>query len=327
MDHQEISDPGQLPADPKVSVIVITYGHEQTLAQAIDSIAAQRTSFPFEIVIAEDCSPDGTRAVALDLQRKYPQLVRVAFSERNRGMIPNLHFAIRLARAPFIANCEGDDYWIDPDKLERQIAMLEANPGVDMAFTRGVRAYSDGRQEAEPAWDYGPEPRIVSARELFSGFAWVLPVASFVWRSEVTRQLPDWFDAAPFTDLVLIMAASVRGGAAYDPAETVAYRIAHEASFTVRLRDADSGARAHFLQRAIDLLERACRHYGFPRRHLAHRLADYRLALVKELVALRGYGEASRQMLRVPPSFLLGGAARRLRRLGRAPAQPVSSSV
>ena len=202
----EISDASRLSKAPKVSVVVMAYNHEDCLAQAVDSIAVQKASFPFEIIIAEDCSTDGTRAVAEALQKKYPEHVRLVFTPANKGMNRNLRFALGLARAPYIAFCEGDDFWIDERKLDRQVAMLDASPGVDLAITGGVVVNRDGSSEEKAEWNYGPDQRVVPARELFSRFTWVAPTASMLWRSAVTRDLPEWLDDAPFADMPLMIA-------------------------------------------------------------------------------------------------------------------------
>lgn len=310
----EISDPLRLSGTPKVSVVVITYNHEDCLAQAIDSIAAQKASFPFEIIIAEDCSIDGTRSVAESLQRQYPQLVRLVFTSKNKGMNANLRFAFERVRAPFIAFCEGDDFWIDDHKLERQVAALDAAPGVDLAFTQGLLFEADGRTSSEPGWDYGPVARIVSARELFSGFRWVLPTASMLWRTQAVQPLPDWLTDAPFADIVLMIAGSARGGGAYDPHVAVAYRRTHPSSFTVRLRDSASTARADFARKARTTLRRACRHYGLPIAFLQHRMDDYQLQIVRELGRAGRWLAAARELLRIRPQFFMEAARRRLSR-------------
>ena len=290
--------------------MVITYNHEDCLAQAIDTIAAQKAGFPFEIIIAEDCSIDGTRAVAEDMQRRHPHLVRLVFTPDNKGMNANIRFALDHVRAPFVAFCEGDVFWIDDGKLERQVAALEAMPDVDLAFTQGVLFEADGRTATEAGWDYGPVPRIVSPRELFSGFRWVLPTASLLWRAEAVHPLPDWVEDAPFADMVLMIAASARGGA-YDPHVSVAYRRTHPSSFTVRLRDSASQARADYARKARETLRRACRHYGLPSAFLQHRMDDYQLQVVRELARAGRWIAAARELLRIRPLFFIEAARRR----------------
>ena len=315
-DYREISDQGRLPPDPKVSVIVMTYNHEDCLAEAVDGIATQKTAFPFDIIIAEDCSTDGTRAVAEALQEKYPDKVRVVFTDANKGMNRNLRFALSLARAAYLAFCEGDDFWLDDGKLQRQVTMLDEAPNVDLAITNGVLAHEDGRREEKPEWDYGAQPRIVPAKELFSGFSWVTPTASLVWRSEITRNLPAWLDAVPFADMPLMIAGSARGGAAYDPRPAVAYRRSHAASFTERLRNSSPQERADYALLAAETLRRSCEDFGMPVANVGHRIADYRLMRVRELAAAGLRARALSELVRISPRFLLAGA---VRRLGRSP--------
>jgi glycosyltransferase involved in cell wall biosynthesis len=128
----EYSDAAKLAKDPLVSVVMLTYNHERYLAEAIEGVVRQATSFPIELLIGEDCSTDGTRAIALEYQRWFPEVIRVIVSERNVGMHPNLRRTIMAARGKYVAFCEGDDFWHRPDKLERQIAVLEGSPDVSI---------------------------------------------------------------------------------------------------------------------------------------------------------------------------------------------------
>ena len=318
--YSDIGDAAALPDAPVASIIVATYRHEDVLEQCIDSLAKQETDFPFEILIAEDCSPDGTRDVALALQRKYPHRVRVIFTPQNKGGTLNSIFATSLCRGDYIGSCDGDDFWVDNGKLARQVAALRRFPEVDMAFSRGYRLYPDGVRQLE--WDYGEEARIVDARELFSGFGWTAPTASLLFRAHILRSLPPWFEEAPFGDVIIVMGGSARGGAYYDPAPTICYRIAYAAGFTATLEGADLARRERFLEQAIHFSARACRHYGVPMRAIAHRVDDYRLALAKLRLRDRRPLQALKAVAAVRPAFLLAGAwrsaARRLRRPGGA---------
>lgn len=312
----EVSDTSRLPSNPKVSVIVITYRHEDFLAQAIDSIAAQRTDFPFEIIVAEDSSPDRTRDVALAMQRKYPALVRVMFTDGNKGMNRNFRFALNAAHAPYIALCEGDDFWIDPDKLQRQVDALEGDPDVDLAITRGYRLHADGRREL--GWDYGEVPRRVSVAELFAGAGQVAPTASLLWRSAATRDLPAWFDDAGFGDLLLNLATGARGGARYDPAATVCYRIGHSASFTTWFDGVTAQRRIDHLSEATRLLKLACAHYGVDGRVMRDRFHDFQYSIGHLQMKCRRPLAALQAFARMDLALSLRKGGTRLRRLGRS---------
>ncbi len=111
-----------------VSICCLTYNHKAFIRKAIDSFLNQKTKFKFEIVIGEDCSTDGTHEIVLDYFNKYGDLIRVMTSESNVGAINNELRTISACKGKYIAYCEGDDYWTDPYKLQKQVDFLEAHP-------------------------------------------------------------------------------------------------------------------------------------------------------------------------------------------------------
>jgi glycosyltransferase involved in cell wall biosynthesis len=113
---------------PLVSVEMITYNHAPYVAQAIEGVVKQEVDFPIELVIGEDCSPDGTQAIVLDYQKKHAETIRVVTSERNVGAWANVRRTRGACRGKYIAYCEGDDYWHHPGKLKAQVDYLEAHP-------------------------------------------------------------------------------------------------------------------------------------------------------------------------------------------------------
>lgn len=127
-----IINPAKLSKDPTVSVQMITYNQEPYIAQAIEGVLMQKTDLPFELIIGEDCSTDHTRTIVLDYQKKYPGLIRVITSDNNVGMMNNSLRTMVACRGKYIALCEGDDYWTDPCKLQKQVDFLEANPEYGM---------------------------------------------------------------------------------------------------------------------------------------------------------------------------------------------------
>ena len=113
--------------NPKVSVCMITYNHERFIAQAIESVLEQKTTFDFELVIGEDCSTDETGKIVMSYAEKYPDKVRAIFREKNIGATHNFINTLNQCRGQYVALLEGDDYWIDPMKLELQIRVMEGN--------------------------------------------------------------------------------------------------------------------------------------------------------------------------------------------------------
>lgn len=133
--YSEISDPARLVGDPLVSVVMLAFNHEKYLNDAIGGVLLQTTPFPVELIVAEDCSADGTLAVARAWQQRHPELIRVLHSSANAGMHGNLIRAVKAARGRYVAFCEGDDYWCDAAKLADQVAILEAKPGVGIVHS------------------------------------------------------------------------------------------------------------------------------------------------------------------------------------------------
>lgn len=113
---------------PIVSVLVLAYNHEPYIREALDSILSQEVDFSFEVLVGEDCSTDGTRAVVETFAAKDPGRVRLFPHEKNLDMHGNHAFLLERARGTYVAYCEGDDYWVGRDKLQRQVDLLRAHP-------------------------------------------------------------------------------------------------------------------------------------------------------------------------------------------------------
>lgn len=120
-----------------VSVIMITYGHEKYIEEAINGVFIQQTDFPVELIIANDCSPDQTDEVVKLLLSRAPENITVRYTKHqtNKGMNANFLWAASQATGKYIALCEGDDYWIDPLKLQKQVDFLEKH--IDFSMTVG----------------------------------------------------------------------------------------------------------------------------------------------------------------------------------------------
>src|ERR1700733_15495950 len=112
----------------KLSVAVVTYNHESFIRQAIESALAQRVKFDYEIVVANDCSTDGTQGIVEDLSRIYPNRIFSLSQKQNVGMPRNLSAAVAACRGEYVALLEGDDYWTRPDKLQKQVEFLDQHP-------------------------------------------------------------------------------------------------------------------------------------------------------------------------------------------------------
>lgn len=118
--------------DIKVSICCITYNHENHIEDAIKGFLMQETNFNFEIIIGEDCSTDRTAALVMKYKKKYPDKIRIVTSDTNVGMIKNTMRVLNSVSGKYIAFCEGDDRWLDPYKLQKQVNFMDANSEYSM---------------------------------------------------------------------------------------------------------------------------------------------------------------------------------------------------
>ncbi len=121
-----------------VSVSMITYNHERYLRRAIEGVLAQKTEFPIILIIGEDCSTDKTRQICLEYQKQYPEIIKLRLNKKNIGYRKNWDNNLVACTGNYIAICDGDDYWTDPLKLQKQVDFLEANPKYILAFHDGA---------------------------------------------------------------------------------------------------------------------------------------------------------------------------------------------
>ena len=120
-----MSNQGKNDSEILLSVAVITYQHENYIRQALDSILMQNVNFQYEIIVGEDCSPDNTRIILLEYQKKYPNRFKLILRDKNVGATKNLYDVLMNCQGKYIALLEGDDFWTNSNKLQLQVDFLE----------------------------------------------------------------------------------------------------------------------------------------------------------------------------------------------------------
>ena len=135
---------GERGTMPLVSICCTTYNHQDYIAKCLDSFVMQKTNFPFEILVHDDASTDNTAKIVREYELKYPHLFRCVYQSENQFYNQNAltDVLFKISMGKYIALCEGDDYWIDPLKLQKQVDFLESNPDYGMVHTDYHRYYT-----------------------------------------------------------------------------------------------------------------------------------------------------------------------------------------
>lgn len=212
-------------AMPKVSVAMVTYRHAKFLGQAIESVLQQETDFEFELVIGEDCSPDGTREVAREYATRYPDRIRLELPERNVGLTRNLARTIGSCRGKYVAWLEGDDYWTSRHKLQRQADFLDRNQDCAWCFTRAEVVDANGAPIPTK-----PPLREVKSKYTLAEYLSLLfhpRACTVMFRHRLFPEFPDWFYDMPTGDMPLHVLNAQKGDIGFIDEVMAAYRI-HE---------------------------------------------------------------------------------------------------
>ena len=222
----ETSDPDKLCASPLVSVRILTYNHERWLAQAIESVLMQECDFAFELVLAEDCSTDGTRGICMDYQQRFPHIIRVLHSAANVGIERNsLRANVRL-RGTYVCPFEGDDYWLDARKLQKQVDLLRKHPDASLCVALAKTAHGEGAAEIAQK-----PPRIkerLAFRDLHAYF--YHPSARMMTRAYLQQFYAA--DTLTFSDTSVLLVASHFGCVVQLPEYLSVYRYTGEGAFS-----------------------------------------------------------------------------------------------
>jgi len=215
---------------PLVSVCVVTYQHKAFIRQCLDGIIMQKTKFLFEIILGEDESTDGTREICKEYAEKYPDKIRLFLRSRKDVIYINQHATgrynfienVKAARGKYIAFCEGDDYWTDEYKLQKQVDFLEANPAYSLCFHNYILRNEKENSE-KTKFSPGEIEKTDFVTEDILG-AWFIATASTVFRRE-NLVLPEWFINVESGDVALLLLLSLKGPFKYLDEVMCVYRM------------------------------------------------------------------------------------------------------
>jgi glycosyltransferase involved in cell wall biosynthesis len=212
---------------PLLSVWMITYNHEPFIAQAIESVLAQKADFSFELVIGEDFSTDSTRKICLEYEQKHPSIIRVLKRPSNLGIHRNMVDTLTACHGKYIALLEGDDYWTDELKVAKQVSFLEQNEDFVLCYQKTLElneltgakkiTNEDDRSETD-------------MNELLER-GWFIRTGSMMFRNGVVQSYPEWFYKFSSTDYMFQILLAREGRFKFLNEVTSVYR-RHEGGVT-----------------------------------------------------------------------------------------------
>lgn len=237
----------------KVSVLIITYNHENFIIQALDSVLMQQTNFVYEIVIGEDCSTDSTCYILQDYRQRYPDIIKLLINKKNLGMTQNFEQTLLHCQGQYVALLEGDDYWSSKHKLQKQVDFLDNHPECVICFHNTQVIYQD-KDRSSHNYPASEQKQISDLTDLLKNNFLATP--SVMFRRGLFDYLPSWFHNLKMGDWTLHILNAQFGKIGYINQVMATYRVHSmgvwsSTSYTLQLR------------RSIDMLNIINHHFGF----------------------------------------------------------------
>ena len=273
---------------PTVTVVCHAFNHQPYIRQTIESILAQDTSFPIELIIHDDASHDGTSLIVKEFASRYPDKVRAIVQEENQfsqGRRPP-SFTFSRAQGEYLAICEGDDYWTDHRKLEKQVQAMRRFSEVDLCVHPAIQlSVLSGKTKI--AFDHGDHERIIGLECVIARHNQFAPTASMLMRTKAAQAMPYWFFEEPNLPVGDAFMEAILGskGVLYLPDAMTVYRRGVENSYTHRFQN----ARGPELENSLSIMLRYTKKLsvmpGVSRAALGQRLAYIRLNYALQCLA------------------------------------------
>ena len=187
----------------KVSVIVHTYNHEKYIRQTLDSILNQQVNFDYEVIIGDDASPDSTPQIIQEYQSRFPEIIKPMLHPKNLGGYGknNTLATLAVCQGQYIAAMDGDDYWTNPLKLQKQVDFLDNNSDFVACFHNALIHFEDG--SAPDEYVNNENQRVVTTIEDLVGEdeVWYMATSAVMFRNGIMKEYPKWFHESKSGDI------------------------------------------------------------------------------------------------------------------------------
>ena len=239
-----------------VSVICKTYNHERYIRQCLQGLVNQKTDFKYEIIIHDDASLDKTPEIVKEFENKYPEKI-VAIYQKDNQLSKHIDstkvFIFPKCRGKYIAICEGDDFWLDNCKLQKQIDFLETHPDYVLCGHSAYYANEDGSLQNKRYFNYGKHDRTLTTEEIISD--WLMATNSIVYKFSALKDYPiPYLGKARNGDYALMTYLALQGKVYFIDELMSAYRVSSRGSINWGWRK-NPDIYAKNLEAFIDLLE------------------------------------------------------------------------
>jgi len=241
--------------DIVVTIVCIAYNQEKYISETIESFLMQKTNFNYEILIQDDASKDKTPEIIKKYEMQYPDIIRPVYQKENQYSkgIQVLDFYQDIAKGKYIAVCEGDDYWTDPNKLQRQVDYMEKNQDCSACVHAAIKVDARTNKKvgevrpSEKSRDYTTEEIIMGGGGLFA-------TNSILYNRKFSKR-PDFYLNCYIGDFPLIIHFSICGRIHYMEAYMSAYRINVENSWSAIISKSCSDTRRMHTDRIEHMLK------------------------------------------------------------------------
>lgn len=220
--------------DIMVTILCTTYNHEKFVRDAIEGVLKQKTNFRFELLIHDDASTDKTTEIISEYVDQYPKIIRTIFQKENqmqRGCCIYPTFLFPEIKGKYVALCEGDDYWIDENKLQCQIDFMEAHSDYSMCMHNAIKLnYETGEKKLLDTFE--EDGSYTQEKQILSGLGTDFPAfASYVLRAEFLNEIPEFFVKSQVVDYPIRQYYACKGKVYYFKRPMSVYRVATPQSY------------------------------------------------------------------------------------------------